>query len=448
MRWVNDVRRYGGFVKYTRDLLCNIILVKLLTVHWNEYKKVDRKETWIHSCIFFLIIAAFMMLTDGIAVIFFIPCVLVIVSLMYWFIRTCCDMTQQKAGYFCIRAFMLGEFAASLEWQLFYYGLNNWDLPLNMFVKLSFLILTHLVVFGIMYLLERKYREDNAKLQINSKEFFSAAFLCAIVYITSNLSYAFKNTPFSSQFTAEIFIIRTMVDLGGLGILFAYHMQLQDMNVKMEMEFLQNMLRMQYSNYQISEESITLVNQKYHDMKHQIAFLRSELESDEKLAYLDQMEQEIKFYETQNKTGNKVLDTILAAKSLQCQNQGISLTCVADGEELNFMNPIDLSALFGNALDNAMESVKKTNDPDKRLIHVSVSKQKSFLRIRVENYYEGEILFENGIPVTTKGNERYHGFGIKSIQGTVDKYNGSMTICTDGGWFELRILFPLFQSTP
>ena len=152
------------------------------------------------------------------------------------------------------------------------------------------------------------------------------------------------------------------------------------------------------------------------------------------------MEQEIKCYEAQNKTGNRILDTILTATTIQCQSHGISLTCVADGKELEFMQPMDISALFGNALDNAIESVKKISDRQKRLIHVSVARQKNFLRIKVENCYEGDLEFENGMPKTTKQDKRYHGYGMKSIRKIVEKYNGSVTVNAEDGWFELRIL--------
>ena len=87
--------------------------------------------------------------------------------------------------------------------------------------------------------------------------------------------------------------------------------------------------------------------------------------------------------------------------------------------------------------------MKKIADPDKRLIHVSVSRQKGFLRIRVENCYEGDIKFENGLPATTKRDKRYHGYGIKSIHNTARKYGGSVTISAEKGWFELRVLIPV-----
>ena len=202
------------------------------------------------------------------------------------------------------------------------------------------------------------------------------------------------------------------------------------------------LLHMQYESYRISEESIALVNQKYHDLKHHIQLLRA-ASAAERTEYLDQMEQQIRTYEAQNKTGNRVLDTILTAKTIQCQSEGISLTCVADGQALDFMNPMDISALFGNALDNAIESVKKLPNPEQRLIHVSAMRQKDFLRIRVENCYSGELRFVDGMPTTTKRDARYHGYGLKSIQSIANSYGGSATIDTKDGWFELRLLLPV-----
>ncbi len=409
-------------------------------------RRIKGWKLWGISGIFLLILLGFMTLTHNIPVSFFVPTMMVTVFTMFLLIFLCCDLSVVNAGFYCVRAFILGELAASLEWQLFYYGLITLRLPLNMIVNLIFLVVTHTLVFGLMYLLERKYRADVQRMYINHRELISAVIIGISAYAISNLSYVYKNTPFSSQFPAEIFIIRTLVDLGGVGILFAYHVLLQEVGIKSEMESMQNILHMQYNNYKISEESIAMVNKKYHDLKHQIALLRAEVSSEEKLLYLDQMERDIKAYEAQNKTGNKVLDTILTGKSLQCQNQGISLTCVADGVLLDFMHPMDISTLFGNALDNAIESVKKIGNPDKRLIHLSVSKQKEFLRVRVENCYEGDIVFKDGIPATTKRDKQCHGYGIKSIQSTAVKYGGSVTINAEKGWFELRILIPLRES--
>ena len=186
-----------------------------------------------------------------------------------------------------------------------------------------------------------------------------------------------------------------------------------------------------------------MVNRKYHDLKHQIAVLRAEEDSAKRLAFLDEMESEIKVYEAQNKTGNSVIDTILATKSLTCHNQQIELTCVVDGKLLNFMYVMDICTIFGNALDNAIECEIQIEEPEKRLIHVEVLSKKDFVLLRFENYFEGELEFIDNLPVTTKANKQFHGYGIKSIQHTVKKYNGWMTIKKRGNWVELNVVIPL-----
>ena len=122
---------------------------------------------------------------------------------------------------------------------------------------------------------------------------------------------------------------------------------------------------------------------------------------------------------------------------------GVQITCVADGALLNFMHVMDICTIFGNALDNALESVIMLTDPQKRLIHVTVSAQRSFVSIQVLNYCEQEIKKEaDGMPKTTKSDKKNHGFGLKSIRYAVEKYGGSVVVNLNKNWFELRILIP------
>ena len=386
----------------------------------------------------------FMELTDGIRQIFFIPCMAVSVSLMLLYIYFSCDFNLGQTGYYWARAFVSGEFAASLCWQIHFYivtvdvKLPDWD-----GWKWVGMAVSYTVTFGVMYLLEKHLQSESEQISVNRRELLTVLIIALAVFGMSNISYLDANTPFSSRFAGEMFVIRTLVDFSGLAVLYAYHVQVRELQMKFEVNTLQNILEMQYKNYQLSQENIELINQKYHDLKHQITLLKMEANTEKSTQYLEQMEKEIRSYEAQNKTGNKVLDAVLTTKSLYCQSKGIGLTCVADGTLLNGMAEMDISALFGNMLDNAIEGVEKIEAPEKRLIHVSVAEQKSFLRIRVENYCEEEIVFKDGMPQTTKKDKRFHGFGMKSIRSTVEKYGGSVTAGVRNCWFELRILIPM-----
>lgn len=308
-------------------------------------------------------------------------------------------------------------------------------------------LLVYLLIFGVLYSIETHLQKESEPVHINRRELFTVLIITAAVFAVSNMSYLNQNALFGSRFAGEVFTIRTLVDLSGLAVLYAYHIQMRELQMKFEVDTLQNILEMQYKNYQLSQESIDIVNQKYHDLKHQIVLLKAEANSERAIRYLEEMEKEIKSYEAQNKTGNKVLDAVLTSKNFYCQNKGIGMTCVADGSLLDFMAEMDISALFGNVLDNAIECVEKMEEKEKRLIHLSVAKQKNFLRIRVENYCEDKLSFKNGMPMTTKKDKRLHGYGMKSIQSTVRKYGGSVTAGVRDNWFELRILIPLSRES-
>lgn len=67
--------------------------------------------------------------------------------------------------------------------------------------------------------------------------------------------------------------------------------------------------------------------------------------------------------------------------------------------------------------------------------------------IHLENYYQGELNFTDGLPRTTKGDENYHGFGVKSIQMVVEKYKGNVSLLASDGIFNLNITIPLPDSS-
>ena len=225
--------------------------------------------------------------------------------------------------------------------------------------------------------------------------------------------------------------------------MYAYHVQRMDLRVRHELASVQSILNNQYIQYQQSQEAMDIINYKYHDLKHHIIALRAEDNDEKRAAYLDRMEEEIKTYEAQNKTGNKVLDTLLTSKNMFCMKQQISMTSVVDGTLFDFMDVMDICSIFGNALDNAIECEKQIADPEKRLIHVSAFAQKNFLIIRFENYCEKELQFNMELPVTTKDDGHFHGYGLKSLRYTVRKYGGEVDIDVQDNWFVLKILIPM-----
>ena len=128
--------------------------------------------------------------------------------------------------------------------------------------------------------------------------------------------------------------------------------------------------------------------------------------------------------------------------SLELTHEGYKTTCVADGRQLSFLDPIDLYTLFGNALDNAIENVRKLPQVERRVISLTVFEKPGLSVIQLENYYDGELRFQDGLPVTSKADREDHGFGMRSIRSLAEKYGGSISIDGENSIFLLSITLP------
>ncbi|MCD8086496.1 MAG: GHKL domain-containing protein [Clostridiales bacterium] len=201
------------------------------------------------------------------------------------------------------------------------------------------------------------------------------------------------------------------------------------------------------AQYEMSAENVELINRKCHDLKHQIAALRSISDQGQRDKSIQELEQSVMIYDAMVETGNDVLDTVLTEKSLLCEQRGITLTCVADGACLSFMDAVDIYALFGNALDNAIEAVSTLASEELRTIAVMVFARANLVFLQIENYYDGSLNGEGDLPETTKAQEPgYHGFGLKSIRYTAEKYGGFLTIQSEDNVFLLRVTIPRYPS--
>lgn len=191
---------------------------------------------------------------------------------------------------------------------------------------------------------------------------------------------------------------------------------------------------------ELSRETIEAINLKCHDMRHQIRALAREGGVVDQ-AVIKDMEQQIRLYDSSVRTGNKALDTILTEKGLLCEQRGITLSCIADGSALEFMPVSDVYSLFGNALDNAIEAVDGLTDPTRRVITLDVRARRNVLVVTVENYCDSELQFREGLPVSGRGEG--HGYGMRSMRLTAERWGGSLSATCEDGLFRLGIIIPL-----
>lgn len=382
----------------------------------------------------------FLTLTANVPKAFWILCMVTAVLAMGLFLYSACLLKPVVVFYYTMVAFLSAEFAASFEWQIefFFLGFPPGN---NIYRIMTALVINLAVAVMVRWLTSRA--SSRFITSITWRESFSIFLIAVLSFSISNISFVTTDTPFSVRFSLDVFGLRTMVDLAGLAIMYAHQSRVSELIMEREATEVNNALNAQYDQYRNYLQGIELINIIYHDLKHQIAGMRAEMDPQKRELWMTQLEEELEDFRPEQQTGNAVLDTLIAGKTAVMRTNRIKFTCVADGSLLGNIHVTDICSIFGNALDNAIESVAQEVDPERRLIHLTVTERNGFIFIMMSNYCRAEVNFKDGLPVTSKADRKKHGYGLRSIRHAVHKYDGTLTTQIKNDTFELKILIPL-----
>lgn len=210
---------------------------------------------------------------------------------------------------------------------------------------------------------------------------------------------------------------------------------------QIEQETIEQLLQMANAQRKISQETIAIINMKCHDLKHQIGALASMSDDAVRSKYVAEVQQAVSIYDMDYHTGCEALDYVLREKNLLAKERHITFSCMADGTAIAFMNPADIYALMGNALDNALERVSKEQE-DQRIVSLLIKRTGNMVLLHLENQCSSPPQFQDGLPITDKEDKNAHGFGVRSICYLVKRYHGEVLMRAEDGTFCLDILMP------
>ena len=317
------------------------------------------------------------------------------------------------------------------------------DFTVNGFLVLAYAVIYLVIYWFVWAFVERRIRTNaNGDMRLENMRILFISSAIIFVDIILNSLTAYSSVKRDTLIGTVIFLYSLISSSLCIWLLFSL---LDTKAAQSELKTVQAMWREDKRMYELSKQNVELINIKCHDLKKQLRFLRKQ-EGEVKREALKEIEQAVNFYDSAVETGNDVLDLIMADKGLYCSQHNITLTCMADGKQLNFISDIDLYSMLINAVDNAIEAVEKYDDPEKRFVRISVSAKNQFVSIRVENWLDkaDDLTLIKGLPRTSKSDKSNHGFGLKSMKLIAEKYGGSLAISTEiKNLFLLNILIPL-----
>lgn len=316
----------------------------------------------------------------------------------------------------------------------FNYQANVQDIiqqPFNLFVLLVFFAVVYVSAY---FLCIREYEKEN--------EFIGKMLAFLIIINFTNIIMTAVSVPPSEEIVADrlyMILIFSRIMLCGDGFFIQFTLA-NYYNLQVRQLALNRIMEQQKLQFEIAKESIDTVNINAHDLRKQISLiLKENCGSVEE--QLKKIEEKLNIVDTAFHTGNKALDITLTEKSRDCINKSIKFSAIAEGSCLEKMEDLDIYMLFGNLLDNAIEATENIPDKEDRSINFMLSEKCDCVSIHLENTFAREPKFINGVPVTTKKDKRFHGFGIKSIQNITRKYGGTFGMNIFHGMFCVDILF-------
>ena len=195
-------------------------------------------------------------------------------------------------------------------------------------------------------------------------------------------------------------------------------------------------LQQQYAYYQDKLRDEERIRSIYHDMKNHLLVLEGSQGTEATRQMAQELRSQIADYENYIHTGNEFLDIIIRDKAEKAREKQIDFSAFIDFGTIDFIEPLAISTLFDNGIDNAIEASEKL-PREQRVILVKAGKVQDFVSILIENNCIDEKPVDGH---TTKADKFLHGFGIANMKKAAEKYGGSCMTAQAAGKFTLKIL--------
>ncbi|MEG0812444.1 MAG: GHKL domain-containing protein [Clostridium sp.] len=264
--------------------------------------------------------------------------------------------------------------------------------------------------------------------------------LPAIYYVFDYAATVYTKVLYTGIRMMSEFLPTVMV-LFYVWFIVAYHREVQQ---KTQIQLEKNMLSMQMETAKLqlnvlrsSQEQAAIYR---HDMRHYLSMISSLAQQGEItpiMEYLESVQHALVAITPVHFCENETVNLLLSSFSSKAEKQGVILSVKANLPKVLNIQDTELCSVLSNGLENALHAVSKVEDSTLRKVFVDCHINRNMLLIEIENAYTGDIIMEDGTPIST---EIGHGYGCKSISSIAKKRNGFCTFSAVDGIFTLRVV--------
>lgn len=317
--------------------------------------------------------------------------------------------------------------------QIYFYIIRKWELNTeNIFISTLIhtisLAIAPVIWFSIWQILKRRNIKSISLL--NTKMWLMIDGVCLSVFIAVLVTL---------NFMPENSWIGYPICLSGIITIFACLYLTLYIADSILTEYQLQTMKKKHKYYEEKLQEEERVRSIYHDMKNHLLVLENQSGTDYAKEIAKKLRMEISDYEDYIHTGSDILDVIIKEKSRMARENNIDFSVTVDFSGVYFIEPLDISTIFGNSIDNALEATGKLPE-EYRAVIIKAGIVHSFVMIVIENTCPDAPEEKSK---TTKDDKFLHGFGIGNIKKTVEKYNGEYTSDCKDRKYILKILIPV-----
>ena len=301
-------------------------------------------------------------------------------------------------------------------------------------LKLLFAVISKTLFFAVMSVLLLWLKKRQKPFLQYDKSVFFTILIPFIAQIIVLILFAVCDSPSMTTTQNRLITINAFFLLIVNLLIFG----LNQYNQKKHLEFTEIQIQLQKEHDSAEYYKMLIAqneNQRIliHDMKkhlQSIALLNEDNQNEKIRAYINQLMQSSDLLEFSKICDHKILNNILCRYKKVCNDLHIAFHADIRSNTTTFLSDSDVTSLFCNMLDNAVEASNHIKDS---YIEITAAQRKHtpFVIITIINSCAGNPFSPNGELVSSKQNPQAHGFGIKSIEKIIHNYNGNIQMYYD-----------------
>ena len=279
---------------------------------------------------------------------------------------------------------------------------------------------------------------------VNKRQYLFLAVLPIINIITICIIFILPTYKVDQTITHYIIMLMSLFSgILNLAVIFFFENLSKSNQLENNILLIQQRMDMQYSYYQQLEMEYNNSQTIMHDIKNHIKVLERLYESGqnaEGLEYAKRISEIVEGLGMKFKCGNKILNIIINEKMRICNAKDIEFIYSVENIDLNFIDDIDITSIFANLLDNAIEACNKILGGKKR-IELRIYQFNNMFIINLINSIQDMPVKNEEKIISSKKNHK--AIGLSNVNSSVQKYDGDINIEIEQGKFSVSIIFPI-----